>query len=96
MASGAASRQSTFVPLREYWPTEPKTRMFSPWLPPMTGFWSAMTCTLCRIHGDYRTITGFVLISQKVSVAESIEEIVLIWSASEADEWIGQLVWLPL
>jgi hypothetical protein len=39
---------------------------------------------------------GVFLIPQKISIAESIEEIVLIWSASDAQEWSGRLVWLPL
>jgi hypothetical protein len=40
--------------------------------------------------------SGVFLIPQKLPISEAIEEIVLIWSVSEADEWIDQLVWLPL
>jgi hypothetical protein len=28
--------------------------------------------------------------------AAAIEELVLIWSASEADEWTNRLLWIPL
>ena len=26
----------------------------------------------------------------------AIEELVLIWNASEAEEWAGRIVWIPL
>ncbi len=39
---------------------------------------------------------GVFLISQELPVAEAIDEIVLIWSASDAADWNGQLVWLPV
>jgi len=39
---------------------------------------------------------GLFLIPQRLPVVESIEQIVLIWSVSEAEEWRNTLVWLPL
>lgn len=39
---------------------------------------------------------GVILLRAAVSVATAIEELVLIWSASEAEEWSGRLVWIPL
>jgi hypothetical protein len=39
---------------------------------------------------------GVVLLRGAISIAAAIEELVLIWSASDAVEWIGQLVWIPL
>ena len=39
---------------------------------------------------------GVVLLREAISIAMAIEELVLIWSASEAEEWIGPLVWIPL
>jgi hypothetical protein len=39
---------------------------------------------------------GVVLLREAIPIATAIEELVLIWSASEAEEWIGRLVWIPL
>ena len=39
---------------------------------------------------------GVVLLREGISIVTAIEELVLIWSASEADEWCGRLVWIPL
>ena len=42
------------------------------------------------------TSFGVVLLRKGVSIAAVIEETILIWSASEADEWTNRLVWIPL
>jgi len=39
---------------------------------------------------------GLILLREGVSIAAAIEELVLIWSASEAEEWINRLLWIPL
>ena len=39
---------------------------------------------------------GVILIREAIPMSTAIEELVLIWSASEADEWIDRLVWIPL
>jgi hypothetical protein len=39
---------------------------------------------------------GVILLREAIPIATAIEELVLIWSASEAEEWIGRLVWIPL
>lgn len=39
---------------------------------------------------------GVFLISQEVAIGEAIEQVVLIWSATDARVWSGRLVWLPL
>jgi hypothetical protein len=36
------------------------------------------------------------LIPQRLPVALAIEEIILIWEASEAEEWKDQIAYLPL
>jgi len=41
-----------------------------------------------------RTSPG--LVSQKTSVLEAIEDVVLIWTASEAEEWVNRIVTIPL
>ncbi len=39
---------------------------------------------------------GVFLIPQSLAVGTAIEELLLIWLASEASEWINRLAWLPL
>jgi len=39
---------------------------------------------------------GVILLREATSISTAIEEIILIWSASEAEEWKGRLVWIPL
>jgi hypothetical protein len=39
---------------------------------------------------------GVILLREATPIAAAIEEIVLIWSASHAEEWIGRLIWIPL
>ena len=31
-----------------------------------------------------------------IRIASAIEELVLIWSATEIDEWTNRIVWIPL
>jgi len=33
---------------------------------------------------------------EAIPIATAIEELVLVWSASELAEWINRLVWIPL
>lgn len=39
---------------------------------------------------------GVFLVPQSLDVGRAIEELLLIWMASEAAEWNNRLVWLPL
>jgi hypothetical protein len=39
---------------------------------------------------------GVVLIPQTLPVGAAVEELILIWLASEASEWTDRLQWLPL
>lgn len=39
---------------------------------------------------------GVLLISQKTSVAEAIEALLLVWLASDAEEWLNRICRLPL
>jgi predicted nuclease of predicted toxin-antitoxin system len=39
---------------------------------------------------------GVILLRQAIPISTAIEELALIWSASEAAEWINRLVWIPL
>lgn len=40
--------------------------------------------------------SGVILLREAISLAVAIEELVLIWSASEAEEWVNRLAWIPL
>jgi len=42
------------------------------------------------------TSPGVILISQETSIGVAIDELLLIWAASEAEEWRSRLVWVPL
>jgi len=39
---------------------------------------------------------GVFLVPQSLDVGTAIDELLLIWLASEASEWENRLVWLPL
>ncbi|MGA3212913.1 MAG: hypothetical protein ABSD20_16525 [Terriglobales bacterium] len=43
-----------------------------------------------------RTSPGVFLVPQKLSLSTAIEELVVLWLASEADEWANQIRYLPL
>jgi len=40
--------------------------------------------------------SGVFLVTQSLDVGTAIDELLLIWLASEASDWENQLVWLPL
>lgn len=39
---------------------------------------------------------GVILLRGGVSIRSAIEELALIWHASEAEGWVNRLVWIPL
>lgn len=43
-----------------------------------------------------QTSPGVILIPQKLTPSAAIEELVTIWLASEAEEWVNQIRFLPL
>jgi predicted nuclease of predicted toxin-antitoxin system len=43
-----------------------------------------------------RTSPGVLIVSQKLDIGETIEEVLLFWAASEAEEWTDRIVYLPL
>jgi hypothetical protein len=45
---------------------------------------------------DGRRSCGVFLIPQSFDVGAAIEELLLVWLASEASEWENRLAWLPL
>ena len=43
-----------------------------------------------------RPVAGLLMVKQTDPIGPIIDSLVLIWSASEAEEWHGQVVFLPL
>ncbi len=43
-----------------------------------------------------RSSPGVLLVPQRLPVADAIEELVLIWAASDAQEWANRIVVVPL
>jgi hypothetical protein len=39
---------------------------------------------------------GLVIVSQELDIGRAIEELLLVWAASEAKEWENTVVFLPL
>jgi hypothetical protein len=39
---------------------------------------------------------GVILIPQKLPLSTAIEQLLIIWLASEAEEWVNQIRFLPL
>jgi hypothetical protein len=39
--------------------------------------------------------SGVILLREAISISVAIEELVLISTASEAEEWINRLAWIP-
>jgi hypothetical protein len=40
--------------------------------------------------------SGLILLREAIPISTAIEELVLVWGASEAEEWIGRIAWIPL
>jgi hypothetical protein len=52
--------------------------------------------TSAHLCGQGDEAPGVFLIPQKLDVAEAIDALLLIWLASDAEEWENRLEWLPL
>ncbi len=42
------------------------------------------------------TSSGLLIVPQRLSVQHAIEELLMIWVASEAEEWVNRIAHLPL
>src|SRR2546422_8513692 len=62
--------------------------------------WFHMTSGRCRLTSGHRGAgkrsSGVFLIPQSLDVGSAIDELILIWLASEAADWDNRLEWLPL
>lgn len=57
---------------------------------------NTMTAAASTRLATGRPMRGLFLVHQRSPIASIIEELLLIWSASEAEEWAGQIRFLPL
>ena len=42
------------------------------------------------------TSAGLLNVPQRLAIARAVEDLVLIWTASEAEEWVNRIYSLPL
>jgi hypothetical protein len=55
--------------------------------------------TMPRHFGDFiakQTSPGLLIVPQHVPPAVAVEELLLVWGATEAEEWINRVCYLPL
>lgn len=57
---------------------------------------SSMTAAAFGLLAGSEPMNGLLLVDQRDPVAPTIDSLVLIWTASEAEEWIGLVEHLPL
>lgn len=57
---------------------------------------NSMTAAAYLLLADHEPIRGLLLVHQTTAVAPILDCLILIWSASEAEEWIGLVEFLPL
>ena len=57
---------------------------------------SSMPGHFQRFVGEGNESPGVLLIPQETRTGEAIDSLLLIWLASEAEEWKNRLDWLPL
>lgn len=43
-----------------------------------------------------QTSAGILILSQKLPISDAIDSLILIWEASVAEEWVNQIVSIPL
>lgn len=57
---------------------------------------NTMTAAASQRLAESRGIAGLLMIPQSMPVNEVIESLLLIWSATESNDWRDQIVFLPL
>lgn len=43
-----------------------------------------------------RSCAGLIVIPERVPIRDAIEDLLVIWHATEAEEWMNRIEWLPL
>ena len=45
---------------------------------------------------EERSCAGLILVPEKVPIRDAIEDLLVIWQVTEAEEWTNRIEWLPL
>ncbi len=45
---------------------------------------------------EERSYAGLILVPEKVPIRDAIEDLLVIWHVTEAEEWTNRIEWLPL
>ena len=45
---------------------------------------------------EERSCAGLILVPEKVPIRDAIEDLLMIWHVTEAEEWTNRIQWLPL
>lgn len=45
---------------------------------------------------EERSCAGLILVSKQIPIRDVIEDLLLIWHVTEAEEWSNRIEWLPL
>ena len=45
---------------------------------------------------EERGCAGLILVPTKISIREAIDDLLVIWHVTEAEEWTNRIEWLPL
>ena len=57
---------------------------------------NTMSSTAFTRLAEGQPMNGLLLVHQRTPVSAIIESLLLIWAASEVDEWTGQVEFLPI
>lgn len=55
--------------------------------------------TMPRYFAEFiinQTSPGLIIVPKKLSISEVIETLIIIWSASNTEEWVNRIIYLPL
>jgi hypothetical protein len=62
-------------------------------------FWFRMIEKQCRLTSRFverLSSPGVIIVSQELDIGSAIEDLLLIWAATDAEEWIEHLGFVPL
>jgi hypothetical protein len=45
---------------------------------------------------EERSCAGLILVPEGVTIRDTIEDLLLVWCLTEAEEWVNRMEWLPL
>lgn len=57
---------------------------------------STMTAHFRDFLKIHASSPGLIIVPQRVLIGRAIEDLLTIWGASNAEEWVNRIAWLPL